>query len=290
MAGLTRPGMTMLMNAQGRPLGRPFLFVRSPSKIAALILSAAREAAIMPDWYRLKWYGVLAIGAGFSAGGIAMIVSGERRGWVVFLFFLFCAAMAVHELWPQIIERHKPESPDTVLKRYRGPVVLRVPQLKQIFFLLSGLVFGGCLAYVALYGDLGVVENAFLWLGVTLVVAATPFMLLAILRGSTLRIDADGLQIFQGLKRTRLSWRDVSEFSVADAGVLSPAQHLMVVFDEASTRNGTVAAFNRSLLGKSGGLPDSYGMEPWHLAWLLNEWRMRALASPPRPPQSHPAP
>lgn len=244
----------------------------------------------MPDWYRLKWYGVLAIGMGFSVGGIAMIVSGERRGWVVFLFFLFCAAMAVHELWPHIIERHKPQAPDTVLARYPGPVVLRVPRFKQIFFLVSGIVFGGCLAYVALYGDLGAVENAFLWLGVILVAAASPIMLLAILRGATLRLDVDGLQIFQGLKRTRIAWRDMSEFSVADVGVLSPAQNLMVVFDEAGTKNGTVAAFNRSLLGRSGGLPDSYGMEPWHLAWLLNEWRARALSSPPPPTQSPPAP
>lgn len=244
----------------------------------------------MPDWYRLKWYGVLAIGVGFSVGGIAMIVSGERRGWVVFLFFLFCAAMAVHELWPHIIERHKPENPDTLLERYPGPVVLRVPQLKQIFFLVGGLVFGGCLAYVALYGDLGIVENAFLWLGVGLIAAASPLMLLAILRGATLRLDAQGLQIFQSLKRSNHRWTDLSEFSVADAGALSPSQHLMVVFDEASTKDGAVAAFNRSLLGKSGGLPDSYGMEPLDLAWLLNEWRARALASQPPQSQSHPAP
>lgn len=244
----------------------------------------------MPDWDRLKWYGVLAIGAAFSAGGIAMIVSGEQRGWVVFLFFLFCAAMAVHELWPQIIERHKPENPDAVLGRYPGPLVLRVPQLKQIFFLVSGLVFGGCLAYIALYGDLGVVENAFLWLGVILVAAASPIMLLAILRGATLRLDADGLQIFQGLKRTKMAWRDVSEFSVADAGALSPNRHLMVVFDERSAKDGAVAAFNRSLVGRSGGLPDTYGMDPSELAWLLNEWRARALASQPPPSQSPPAP
>lgn len=242
------------------------------------------------DWDRFKWYGVLAIGVAFSAAGLVIAVTRDSFGWVVFLFFLVCAAMAVHELWPQLIERHKSENPDRVLERYPGPVVLRVPQLKQIFFLVSGVVFGGCLAFVALYGDLMTVENAFLWLGVGLMAAASPVMLLAILRGSTLRLDADGLQIYQGLKRTRFPWRDVSEFSVADAGVLSPARSLMVVFDEKSTKDGAVAAFNRSLLGRSGGLPDSFGMEPRDLAWLLNEWRARALSNPPPPSQSRPAP
>jgi hypothetical protein len=261
-----------------------------PQGETAHILALCIQEPLVPDWYRLKWYGVLAIGIGFSAGGIAMALSGEGRGWIVFLFFLFCAAMAVHELWPKVIERHQPDNPDMVLGRYPGPVILRVPRSKQIFFLVSGLVFGGCLVYVALYGDLSLAANTFLWLSVLLVAAASPVMLLAILRGSTLRLDADGLRIFQGLKSTTLRWRNVSEFSVADAGMLSPAQHLMVVFDEDSTKAGTIAGFNRGLLGRSGGLPDTYGMDSWQLAWLLNEWRGRALASPQPPSQSSPKP
>jgi hypothetical protein len=232
----------------------------------------------MIDRHRLQWYGVLAIGAAFSAGGIAMIASGETRGWVVFFFFLVCAAMAVHELWPQFVERERIENPGLVLQRFPGPVTLRVPKMKLVFFLVSGIIFGGCLAYVALYGDLGAFGNFWLWLGVAGTVAACPAFALMILRGSTLRLDADGMQLYQGLKRSHYRWADVSEFAVADVGALSPAQTLMVAFDDANTSEGRLAAVNRRLIGYGGALPDSYGMTPWQLAALLNEWRQRALA------------
>ena len=240
--------------------------------------------------YRLKWYGVLAIGVAFSVGGVGMAASGDARGWAVFLFFLFCAAMAVHELWPQVIERHRPTDPDAVLQRYPGPVTLRVPQMKLLFFFVSAIVFGGCLVWVALYGDLSAIGNFFLWLAAAGIAAACPIFAMMILRGSTLQLDASGMHVFQGWKRSDHRWTDLSEFSVADAGVLSPTQHLMVVFDEASTKDGTVATLTRSLLGKGGGLPDTYGMDPWHLAQLLNEWRERALATPQPATRSVPAP
>jgi hypothetical protein len=244
----------------------------------------------MIDRHRLQWYSVLAIGVLFSIGGFAMAVSGDSRGWVVFFFFLFCAAMALHELWPRLIERHIPANPDTLLQNYPGPVTLRVPTFKLIFFVVSFIVFGGCLGWIAFYGDLGTFGNFFMWLGVAGAVVATPLYLVAIIRGSTLRLDAQGMQIVQGMKRSFHRWTDVGEFSVADAGVLSPARALIVVFDEAGTKDGKIAAFNRSLLGKGGGLPDTYGMDPWHLASLLNAWRTRSLANPQPQSQFSPAP
>ena len=240
----------------------------------------------MIEPHRLQWYSVLAIGILFSIGGIAMVVSGDSRGWVVFFFFLFCAAMAVHELWPRLIERHVPDNPDTFLQNYPGPVTLRVPTFKLIFFVVCFVVFGGCLGWIALYGDLGAFGNFFMWLGVAGAVLATPIYLLSIIRGSTLRLDAQGMHVAQGVKRSFHRWTDVSEFSVADAGVLSPARAPIVVFDEAGTKDGKIAAFNRSLLGRSGGLTDNYGMEPSQLASLLNRWRARALANIQPPSQS----
>jgi hypothetical protein len=100
-----------------------------------------------------------------------------------------------------------------------------------------------------------------------------------------LRLGPDGMQIFHGLKRSTHQWSDLSDFSVADVGMP------MVVFDEATITGGAVGAFNRNLIGRGGGLPDTYGMDPWSLAALLNEWRARALSvtSPP-PSRSSPMP
>ena len=239
----------------------------------------------MPAWYRLKWYGVFAIGvAGTAAAAFILIFkSGEAFGWVAFFFSLLCAVMALHELWPHLIEGRS-TSPDTVLQRYPGPVILRTPRRKLIFFLISMIVFGGCLLWMALYSDMGAIETFFLWLGAIGCAAAVPVFLLLIVRGSTLRLDADGMQIFHGLRRSHHRWRDLSEFSVADPGMP------MVVFDAVGITDGAVGAFNRSVMGGGGGLPDTYGMNAWRLAWLLNEWRARALANPPPPSQSSPVP
>lgn len=241
--------------------------------------------SIMPDWDRLQWYGVMAVGLAFVAGSsYILVVHQEPFAFVAIAFGTVMAAMAVHELWPWLIEG-RPASPDLVLQRFPGPVTLRTPWRKLVFFLISTILFGGCLVATALYSDMNAVEVAFMWLGAVGCAAAIPIFLLSIIRGSTLRLGSDGLQTFQGLKRSAHRWSDTSEFSVVDVGIP------MVVFDEATTTGGVVGALNRSLVGRGGGLPDTYGMDAWDLAALLNEWRRRALATTPPPPsRSSPAP
>jgi hypothetical protein len=244
-----------------------------------------RAFRFRPNWHRLKWYFVLTIGlAGTAAAAFILIfASGEAFGWVAFFFSLLCAAMALHELWPRLIEG-APTAPDIVLQRYPGPVTLRTPRRKLIFILISTIIFGGCLLWLALYSDMDVFGLFFMWLGAIGCAAAVPAFLIAIQRGSTLRLDQQGMQVWQGLKTSTHRWADVSEFSVVDVGMR------MVVFDDMAIADGSVVQFNRSVTGRGGGLPDSYGMPPEHLAWLLNEWRARALANPPPPSQSFPAP
>jgi hypothetical protein len=227
----------------------------------------------MFDWDRLKWYGVLAIGIAFmAASGYILVVHRDPFAFVAIAFGLVMAAMAVHDLWPWLIEG-RPASADDVLKRFPGPATLRTPWRKLVFFLIATILFGGCLGAMALYSDMGAVGIAFMWLGAIGCAAAIPAFLLSIIRGSTLRLDPDGMQILHGVKRSAHRWSDTSEFSVADVG--TP----MVVFDEATLTGGVVGAFNRGLVGRGGGLPDTYGMDAWALAALLNEWRARALSS-----------
>ncbi len=238
----------------------------------------------MPDWDRLQWYGVMAVGLAFVAGSsYILVVHQEPFALVALAFGMVMAAMAVHDLWPALIEG-RPTAPELVLQRFPGPVTLRTPWRKLVFFLISTILFGGCLVAVALYSDLSVLESAVMWLGALGCAAAIPAFLLSIVRGSALRLGPDGMQIFHGLKRSTHRWSDLSAFSVADVGMP------MVVFDEATLTGGAVGAFNRGLVGRGGGLPDTYGMDAWSLAALLNAWRGRSLANPQPPSQSSPAP
>jgi hypothetical protein len=239
----------------------------------------------MPDWHRIKWYGVLAIGIAFAVGaGYILVVKHDAFALVAIAFGIVMAAMAVHDLWPQLIEG-RPTAPDLVLQRFPGPVTLRTPWRKLVFLLISTILFGGCLGAMALYSDMNAIGLFFMWLGALGCAAAVPAFLLSIIRGSALQLRPDGMQMFHGLKRSAHRWSDLSEFSVADLGIP------MVVFDEATITGGAVGDFNRGLVGRGGGLPDTYGMDAWSLAWLLNEWRTRALAASPQPPsRSSPAP
>lgn len=238
------------------------------------------------DWDRLKWYGVLTIGTGFSIAGLFIAITKDSGGWFAFLFFLFCAAMAVHELWPQLIEG-KRRDPHAILRRFPGPVRLRVPRRKLVFFLASTVAFVVSILWVAVDSELSSLKTTLLWTGGVLFAAAIPVFLIMILRGPTLRLDTQGLEVFQGVKRSSSRWIDTGEFSVVDANVMAPTPYLMVAFDDAKLAQGTLASLNRSLIGHTGALPDTYGLDPYELAWLLNEWRARALqprdVNPPPP-------
>jgi hypothetical protein len=238
----------------------------------------------MPDWSRLKWYGVLIIGFAFAVAATYILVfKGDPFAFVAIAFGTVMAGMAVHELWPRLIEG-RPNSPDLVLQRFPGPVTLRTPWRKLVFFLISTILFGGCLGAVALYSDLSAIGIAIMWLGVIGCAAAIPAFILLMIRGSALQLGPDGMQIHHVMKRSAHRWSDLSDFSVADVGIP------MVMFDDAAITDGTLGGFNRSLVGRGGGLPDTYGMDAWSLAGLLNEWRTRALANPPPPSRSSPAP
>jgi hypothetical protein len=236
-------------------------------------VNAIRRIIDLVDWHRVKWFAVLAIGLVFvAASGTILVVHRDPFAFAAIAFGLVMAAMAVHELWPQLIEgRHT--SPDTVLQRFPGPVTLRTPWRKLVFFLVCFILFGGSLGWMALYADMSTLGIAFMWLGAIGCAAAVPVFLLMLFRGSTLRLEAEGFQMFQGLRRSFHRWSDTSEFSVVDVGMP------MVVFDEATLTGGMLAEINRGLVGRIGGLPDTYGMDAWTLAALLNEWRARALAN-----------
>lgn len=159
-------------------------------------------------------------------------------------------------------------APAAILSRFPGPVVL-VPSRRKWL-----LVLGGGLAFVA--GGLWVMHDhsllgwqAIVFFGIAALVGA--IMLLPGAGG--LRLDSDGFEMTSLFRRHRSRWTEVSEFEVVR---VPPSLQKMVVFDDARTKDSALAKANRSLTGRTSGLPDSYGLRHEDLAAIMNEWRARA--------------
>jgi len=234
----------------------------------------------MPDMSRIKWYALLAIGVAFTAGGVAMIVTGAENGWFVFSFFGLCTAIFVGQLWPGFFLR-KPEAPGTLLRRFPGPVELRADRLKYFYLLIGAAIFGGLTFWLLQRERFGWFETVMLWLCVLFCAAAIPLMIVLMFRESTLRLDAEGLRVAHGWRNQLTRWADTSLFEVASVPIPS-GEAPLVVYDDATSRNSTLRALNTSIVGRNAALPDTYGLSHEDLAWLLNEWRERALAEGPR--------
>jgi len=73
-----------------------------------------------------------------------------------------------------------------------------------------------------------------------------------------------------------IRWDSVSEFDVA----LIPGSRIRKVVFSRDSPHPRLAALNRSLVGATDALPDTYGRTPDQLADLMNEWRRRALTHP----------
>jgi hypothetical protein len=92
---------------------------------------------------------------------------------------------------------------------------------------------------------------------------------------SCLTLDADGFETLNLLffLRVRMHWRDVSEFQVRHVFGTS---HLFGGRDVATFKVPGASFGARGIRM----LPDSFGLSEDDLAWLMNEWRARALARP----------
>jgi hypothetical protein len=94
---------------------------------------------------------------------------------------------------------------------------------------------------------------------------------------SYLQLSSEGFVACSLFRRQPLiRWDSVSEFHVAPA----PGSGMkMVVYSRGHSRHPRLAAINRSLVGATDALPDTYGRTPDELAALLNEWRLRGCAT-----------
>lgn len=222
---------------------------------------------------RAQHYAMLGISLVFVAAGIGMIVTGADGGVTTTAFFGTCAAVAIWQLRPDLLETET-RSTAVLLAQYPGPVVLRASVRKLLFLAGLSAVFGGVMLWTLVHDPLPREMQMLLWPGVVLFLGGAPFLILVAIRGSALHLDAEGMAVVQIGRSRRVRWPDVDGFAAAT--VKGTAQRL-VVFDDRSAGDTRLVALNRSLTGRGAGLPDTYGMEPDALADLLAAWRTRAV-------------
>jgi hypothetical protein len=157
-----------------------------------------------------------------------------------------------------------------ILSRFPGPIVLRTARLKALFVLATGVVLS--------FGGLIMIREGEAWGWLVfvffLLMAAVGFVMLLPGAGRLL-LDAEGFEVTSLFRRGRSRWADVSGFEVTR---IPPAGQKMVVFDDVRTKDSALAKVTRSLAGRSGGLPDNYGLSYEELAAIMNEWRRRATS------------
>jgi hypothetical protein len=216
-----------------------------------------------------------------SSGWTIMI--GAKPGWPGFLFLGMGTAIAINALWPSLLIG-KSAPPDTLLQRFPGPVTLNVGRPKFLFLLIGATIFGGVSWWALQDEHFDWFETIALWLAVSGCAAAIPLMIVVMLQGSSLRLDDGSLAVKHGWRSQLTRWVDTSVFEVATM-VAGGADMKIVVFDDATNKSSMLGAMSAKLVGRSGALPDTYGLSPEELAWLLNGWRDRALALRDSKPQ-----
>jgi hypothetical protein len=232
----------------------------------------------LPRWVLVV---LLVISILFTIAGIAMIAAGAEGGWVGFLFFGLCSAIFVTQLRPDLLVSQKPEPPAVLLRRFPGPVELRMQQFKLMFTLLGVLVFGGITVYFLRTEQPGPVIAAFLWLCVACLAVSVPFFLYLLIKGGGLSLERDGFRVMQAWRTTFTRWADTSDFDVGSTALLISYRGdgmEVVTYDDSEAKGSGLASINASIVGKNSALPDTYGYSAEDLKTLMNGWRERALA------------
>ncbi|MDR0476729.1 MAG: hypothetical protein LBH14_02145 [Desulfobulbaceae bacterium] len=211
----------------------------------------------------------------FAAGAIAFGVA-RGTGHDVGLFSgsiaLLSGAGSVFyaiNLWPRMFQRETP-SLELLLSHYPGPVVLKSVTAKFLVYAVGAVAIGGVLVSI-LRDDPppSILEQVLLGLGILLCLVGTILLLVASVKGSSLRLSRDSLEVVALRRPTKVRWHDTSEFTPS---TLSASAHLEgTVFNNAARKKSRFSDYNSTIF-------DTYSFTTHkELAALLNAWRARAL-------------
>lgn len=225
---------------------------------------------------------LLAIGVVFVAAGIGMVATGTEGGWPALLFFGLCAAIFAAQLWPSLLLSQAPETREALLARFPGPVELHIPQRKTALILAGMVVFAGVSLWYLYNDPSGAIIAALLWFCIAALVLGLPFVVYQLIRGASLRLEADGFRVKQPWRWRFVYWRDTSEFGIGSTAVIEQIEgdwSTVVTYDDRNVDESKVNALNRSIVGRNSALPDTYGLSAANLRSLMNGWRARALGA-----------
>jgi hypothetical protein len=172
-----------------------------------------------------------------------------------------------------------------ILSQFPGPVRLRSSRRKWFGILIGSILF--VVLAVALMHMPAEAQAYASWVAIPSVVFFGAGVLVSaamLLPGAgALTLNRDGFAIQSLFRNYRYSWQQVSEFGVVDIGTSlgHPTSRRseraeMVAFDDAKA-TGKLADWSRKMIGRSGALPETYGLDCQALASLLNAWRTRAI-------------
>src|SRR5262245_24346187 len=158
---------------------------------------------------------------------------------------------------------------EAVLQRFPGPVTLYRSRRKWLLVLLSGLVLTAIGVGMIADNDDPWGWIVLIFFGFGSVIAA-----LSMAGAGALVLERDGFATGSLFRRQRVPWQDANEFEAVE---IPPSMLRMVVFEQQSTANRTLAKLNAAIAGHNGYLPDTYGLSADALARLMTLWRQRAI-------------
>jgi hypothetical protein len=176
---------------------------------------------------------------------------------------------------------------DTILERFPGPVTLHVSRRRRLGGLAFSLAVTAIFAWVwivnadpqyrGLYGRIMLPVTILLFGGLTV----RAVILLLFPGSASLTLDVNGFEIGHVFRRIGMPWPGVSGFRVETTSwpfrIGGPLRQ--IVYDALCTGTG-----RRGSTKVTRALPEIYGLPRLHgdeFAWLMNEWRRRALAASP---------
>lgn len=220
----------------------------------------------------------LALSLLFVFTGTWMIAVGAPAGASTLLFGGACLTTFLG-LMNGAVSYAKKGTGATILQTFPGPARLHAPRARQMLVFVSTTLWAGALILFAIDDPPEGLAVLLVWPAIILFTIGVPFAALALLRGATLEMNAQGFELRSGLQRYSLPWSEASGFR---AFYVPPAGHPGVVYDNAALAS-RVARANRFISGGSSGLSETYGLPPEELADLLNAWRAKALDAGPNP-------
>ncbi len=92
--------------------------------------------------------------------------------------------------------------------------------------------------------------------------------------GSSLTLDREGFSCRTLFRTFRREWRECSAFYPVSTGL---RKFVGFTTEQDEAAHPKLAAVNRAMIGASGMLPDTFGLDAEGLSDLLNRFRARAL-------------